>query len=73
MDNLKEPAYPLINQEGANLEDREVRYGFTKLELAALMIAQGMISADTTAVLTCATVARESVSYARALLEEANK
>jgi hypothetical protein len=42
--NLQSPAFPLVNQEGTSLEDREVRYGFTKLEYASLLIAQGVLS-----------------------------
>lgn len=46
---------------------------FTKLEKASLMIAQGMLSADQTCALSPDIVSTESVRYAKAVLEEANK
>lgn len=69
MDNLKSPAHPIINDEGSH-EDREVHYGFTKLEKAALMIAQGMMAHSK---YTTDFVAPKAVEIAKAILQEANK
>ena len=43
MDNLKLPAYPRY-YEGMSSDAYADNAGFTKLELASLMIAQGMIA-----------------------------
>jgi hypothetical protein len=48
MNNLQLPAYPTIesiNHAGGLVEARTKDNGFTKLELASLMIAQGMMGA----------------------------
>jgi hypothetical protein len=81
MENLKLPAYPLPL---ANVREGEVtdtgdyckdNRGFTKLELASLMIAQGIanmwgVRTDTGSDDIIAIV---SVRIAKAVLEEANK
>lgn len=74
MNNLQSPAYPtkMYNSEGGNAG---YAGGFTKLEKAALMIAQGYIASrcfrdyDDEVML----IAAASNSVARAVLEEANK
>jgi len=71
MDNLKNSAFPLVNEEGGSYEDREVRYGFSKLEYAALMIAQG-ICAETVD-RGHGYIAETAVKIAKLVLEEANK
>jgi hypothetical protein len=71
MENIKRPAYPKpVGQHNDH------NFGFTKLEYASLMIAQGMIGnypADglTSRELECLTFS--SVSIAKAVLQEANK
>jgi len=57
MENLKQPAFPC---------------GFTKLEYASLMIAQGAIS-DGQMPNNDAKLAAVCVLFAKAVLEEANK
>jgi len=47
--------------------------GFTKLELASLMIARGFLSADKEGNWKPEWLATQSVEYAKAILEEANK
>lgn len=81
MDNLKLPAYPgpiPTKNEGqihaiGNYEYRA--HGFTKLELAALMIAQGIYSNSNVEAMNThfQTIAETSVTQAKAILEEANK
>lgn len=76
MNNLNSPAYPLINQEGASLEDREVFRGFSKIEAASLMIAQGLVTREMQGTFKdehWADISARSVSIAKAVLEEANK
>lgn len=84
MDNLKLPAYPQQTWEEVGLHggisaaahSTDSRYpGFTKLEFAALLVAQGYISAgaykdDEQEGLE---IARCAVNVAKAVLEEANK
>lgn len=78
MDNLQSPAYPSIlsdfdgqdNALGSSYTDPK-RSGFTKLEKAALMIAQGLCadpSMDSVDV-----IPELSVRIAKEILEEANK
>lgn len=73
MDNLKSPAYPWTDTRGDRLEFFE---GFTKLEKAALMIAQGMASSGqylTQSHAEHVAMANTAVSLAKAVIEEANK
>lgn len=78
MDNLKSPAYPeLVSTNkpayGPNFTHNTTG-GFTNLELASLMIAQGMLSGPHTFegdVLEG--VSKNAVKIAKAVLEEANK
>lgn len=72
MENLKSPAHPVINDEGS-FEDRAVHYGFTKLELASLMIAQAYTANPSFVGNTDEYIAEISVKFAKAVLEEANK
>jgi|HubBroStandDraft_3_1064219.scaffolds.fasta_scaffold08371_2 hypothetical protein len=78
MENTRLPAYPLPlvqNSEGdvKDASDWGGNMGFTKLELASLMIAQGLMSNT----LFCDNednyIARDAVKLAKAVLEEANK
>lgn len=77
MDNLKTPAYPqplTIGSDGTVLTPLEKDSdfaGFTKLERASLMIAQGLVS-DPANTLTD-TLAKLSVAFAKTVLEQANK
>lgn len=83
MDNTKLPAYPLplvSNSEGEvkDASDWGGNMGFTKLELASLMIAVGLISMggttfDPEAVKGQNAIKLASVEIAKAVLEEANK
>lgn len=80
MENLNSPAYPLINQEGSSLEDRTVFTGLNKMELASLMIAQGLMTPDDwnmeareKRIEISASIAKTSVLIAKAVLEEATK
>lgn len=72
MDNLKLPAYPL----GKDVPQDEFS-GFTKLEKASLMIAQGLATRELFEMLETknypAGIAKLSVVIAKAVLEEANK
>ena len=81
MDNTKLPAYPLPI---ANLKEGEImdttdygkgNAGFTKLELASLMIAQGLCSRQLPEGDSIRThlVAEYSVELAKAVLQECNK
>lgn len=81
MDNLKSPAYPqpiTMGSEGDILtpvgQDSDFA-GFTKLELASLMVLQGLVSNGGTeaANFHWGTVVDHSVRIAGMLLEEANK
>lgn len=73
MDNLLTPAHPFVNRMSDSWEDTDNHYGFTKLELASLMIAQGMIAGDHNGVMSGPSIAKTSVIYAKLILEEANK
>lgn len=70
MDNLKSPAYP---HRSNSLEGGHTDPGFTKLEKAALMIAQGLLAGDTEERLNKDSIIKLSVEYAKAVLEEANQ
>lgn len=71
MNNLQQPAFPFINEEDGHYENRETYTGFTKLEYAALLIAQGICSE--TIDRGTGYIATRSVEIAKAVLEEANK
>lgn len=72
MDNLKLPAYPNIDSyENGNICTPQS--GFTKLELASLMIAQGLMSSTQFSDNKDNYIATQSVKLAKAVLEEANK
>ena len=87
MDNLKLPAYPSIAYDTVQRGDGlhiPIQYtdggkgGFTKLELASLMIAQGMAAASIEVKIKAGigygnSIERYSVELAKAVLEEANK
>lgn len=82
MDNLKLPASPTIVTNVTTplqfhqISDTEAQtYGFTKLEKAALMIAQGMISNPTVDPLNThwRSIAFQAIGLAKMVLEEANK
>lgn len=81
MDNLKLPAYPLsiaLHNNGTlntTLDVDSASVGFTKLELASLMIAQGMVSCDewVSGKDPYNHISKQSVLLAKAVLEEANK
>lgn len=68
MDNLTQPAYPWIDSRGDKSEFFE---GFTKLEMAALMIAQGL--SNRPEYYKTEEIASFSVTIAKAVIEEANK
>lgn len=77
-DNLKLPAYPLplvSNPEGEikDASDWEGPTGFTKLEKAALIIAQGIVSNGDYVNKGEELIAADAVVIAKAVLEEANK
>lgn len=82
MDNLQRLAYPQPIAIDANFNTQTAWdihpdfAGFTKLELAALMIAQGYVS-DRNNLLqgtsNYQSIGEYSVSLAKAVLEEANK
>lgn len=77
MENFKLPAYPAT--EWSQLPDGTIVYnttseGFTKLEKAALMIAQGFMSnSRLQGEIVPVDLASLSVLIAKAVLEEANK
>jgi hypothetical protein len=78
MDNLKEPSYPLIHWETADngAPGMFSNGGFTKLEMAALMIAQGYVSDRNNMLKGTANyegIAQLSITIAKAVLEESNK
>lgn len=83
MDNLKLPACPTIvqwcegkiGQDHQNGNEISQTYGFTKLEKAALMIAQGYISFGHPIAIDGKkySIQQASVMVAKAVLEEANK
>lgn len=76
MDNLQRPAdpQPITHSEGTGIitswEYHSDFSGFTKLEKAALMIAQRLSARHT---FSLSSIAEESVVIAKAVLEEANK
>ena len=69
MDNLKLPAYPSVDTGG---DKPELNEGFTKLEMASLMMAQGA-TANGGVVQEPTDFARYCVRLAKSILEEANK
>lgn len=72
MDNLETSAYPIVD----STDKSSISPGFTKLELAALMIGQGLLanSPDWSEKETSINwVSINSVKYAKAIIEEANK
>jgi hypothetical protein len=71
MDNLKSPAYSYVDHLTPSYEDQNNHFGFTKLELASLMIAQGICSE--TQDRGTKFIAERSVELAKAVLAEANK
>lgn len=81
MENLRLPAYPLpiAQNQAAEIVDSSEwngNVGFTKLELASLMIAQGIAASGFNEVGMHSehpAMAQTSVSLAKAVLEEANK
>jgi hypothetical protein len=72
MDNLKSPASPAITYLTKDVEDADNHYGFTKLELASLMIAQGNM-AEGGEIGSDQIWAARMVALAKAVLEECNK
>jgi hypothetical protein len=78
MDNLKRPAdtQPMTTLYDGNVitswQHHEDFAGFTKLELASLMIAQGYVANGGFAIIDRA-IAEYCVQTAKAVLEEANK
>lgn len=74
MENTKLPAYPRTHEEMGSDEFND-NAGFTKLELASLMIAQGMASDDEwfAGKDPFSHIAKSSVQLAKVVLEEANK
>jgi len=80
MDNLKRPAYPqplTLGSDGSVLtpwQHHEDFAGFTKLEKAALIIAQGMCSNSKLEYNNAfKDIPSQSVKLAKAVLEECNK
>jgi hypothetical protein len=79
MENLKLPAYPVISGGGTFENGYDgFKPGFTKLELASLMIAQGHVNNfdmgnHTPAPQFLEAFAAKCVCLAKAVLEEANK
>ena len=87
MDNLKLPAYPTFEIDGSGssfhgiLPNGDYAWcsnpgGFTKLELASLMIAQGLMDLklyDPETTRGVEAISTVSVHVAKAVLEEANK
>jgi hypothetical protein len=90
MDNLKSPAYPFLeaNESGygnsvsvwqadGGKQMFPFQAGFTKLEYASLLIAQGLATRELLEILEGSNypsgVAKLSISIAKAVLEEANK
>jgi hypothetical protein len=74
MNDLKLPAYPRTHSE-MNAAAWGENAGFTKLELAALMIAQGIAgtNGDYSQPLNIKALSTTAVHIAKAVLEEANK
>lgn len=74
MDNLKLPAHPIGEKEFHRFSEQMAPWtGFTKLELAALMIAQGIVANPGGDVLSYTKLGEAAVQTAKAVLEEANK
>lgn len=80
MENLKQPAYPLplaIDSRDQHFDTTDYgkgNGGLTKLELASLMMAQGMLSGPHTYNGDpLEAVSTNAVRIAKAVLEEANK
>jgi hypothetical protein len=77
MDNLKLPAYPVTIVDGQKFSGMAHEDGFTKLELASLMIAQGLLSAGVGSNIEIDgrlhPLHQAAVWTAKAVLEEANK
>lgn len=79
MDNPKLPAYPLpiarhnTGSLNTTLDVDSASIGFTKLELASLMAMQGILSGPEGHQYTPDSVASSSVSFGKAVLEEANR
>lgn len=79
MDNLQSPSAPYVSYLHSSYEDIDNHYGFTKLEKAALMIAQGHITnfagngngLPSDAFLKA--FSSKCVAVAKAVLEESNK
>lgn len=72
MDNLQSPAYPNVDSyENGNVCTPQS--GFSKLELASLMIAQGLMATTQFSNNRDLYIGKESVKLAKAVLEEANK
>jgi hypothetical protein len=73
MDNLNSPAYPTLDSyEGGGT--MTASNGFTKLEYASLLIAQGIVQSWGSASYGHeAEIARNARAVAEAVLEEANK
>jgi hypothetical protein len=74
-DNLKSPAYPVHIEPGDTYSGHAFFDGFTKLEKAALMIAQGYVAngvfnGDEQEDYE---LSKRAVKIAKAVLEEANK
>lgn len=72
MENTKLPAYPTTT-DNANEIYEVAGKGFTKIEMASLMIAQGMVSGIGQNPIVYQSVASSCVLLAKAVLEEANK
>lgn len=76
MDNLNSSAYPLVDsyESGGTHSSSN---GFTKLELASLMIAQGLATRELLETLETKNyplgVAKLALSIAKAVLDQANK
>lgn len=84
MNNTKLPAYPLplVNNSEGEIKDASdwdgTNVGFTKLELASIMIAQGMVQRqdreyDPETTKGVEAISGVAVHLAKAVLEEANK
>lgn len=85
MENIKLPACPVtvqwsegkIGHDHQNGNETSQTYGFTKLEKAALMITQGMLSAGVGSNIIMGDQSYSldvaAVAIAKAVLEEANK
>lgn len=74
MENFKRPAHAFTAKFDG--ENTEPHYGFTKLELASLMIAANMaapVYQDGLSDVVKKDIAIQSVSIAKAVLQEANK